>query len=94
MTSEGPGLTPPTPAPTAPLPLGDSGLPLSAAVAAVEDWYRRRARLRWSSCPGRCKNARVPIPWKIYRPNEAGYPAPAPPSASATRTGTTTRLCR
>ena len=25
------------------LPLGDPGVPLPAAVAAVQDWYRRRA---------------------------------------------------
>ena len=64
------------------LPLGDPGVPLPEAVAAVAGLVPpprpapddRRAQ---GPAPGRS----VPVPWKIFWPNEAGYPAPAPPSS-------------
>ena len=65
------------------LPLGDPGVPLPEAVAVVEDWYRRRALPPMIVVPGVLHHAKAPLrgPWKIFWPNEAGDPAPAPPSS-------------
>jgi hypothetical protein len=59
------------------LPVGDPGLPLPEAVAAVEDWYRRRDLRPMIVLP----QGPVPIPCPPIWPNGRGFPAPAPPSS-------------
>ena len=63
------------------LPLGDPGLPLSEAVAAVEGWCHRRALPPMVVLPGPLQIRSRPDPLEDLLAERGWVPAPAPPSS-------------
>ena len=60
------------------LPLGDPGLPLPEAVAAAEDWYRRRALPPMIVVPGVLDQGIPPGPLENLLAERGWFPRPGP----------------
>jgi ribosomal protein S18 acetylase RimI-like enzyme len=60
------------------LPLGDPGVPLPDAVAAVEDWYRRRALPPMIVRPGPLRKGSRPDPLEDLLAERGWVPRPGP----------------
>ncbi|MGH3199008.1 MAG: GNAT family N-acetyltransferase [Streptosporangiaceae bacterium] len=60
------------------LPLGDPGVPLPAAVEAVEDWYRRRALPPTIVLPGPLQTCSRPDPLEDLLAERGWVPRPGP----------------
>ncbi|MGH3180858.1 MAG: GNAT family N-acetyltransferase, cg3035/Rv0428c family, partial [Streptosporangiaceae bacterium] len=60
------------------LPLGDPGVPLPAAVEAVEDWYRRRALPPMIVVPGVLSQGATMTPLENLLAERGWVPRPGP----------------